>query len=86
MYSVQKHACCGCNGFVLGLGGACVLCREAPQFLWICRFNYDSTNIPPCVYDKQSLSMEMHNFLFTSPTVWHYWAFSRAQWRAVGIK
>lgn len=51
--------------------------------LWICRFNYDSSNIPPCVYHKQSLSMEMNNLLCTSPTVWHFCGFpgsSGEQW------
>lgn len=29
-----------------------VYSKGSTPLLWICRFNYDSTNIPPCVYYK----------------------------------
>lgn len=43
--------------------------------LWICRFNYDSTSVPPCVYHKESPSMELNNLFSTPPTAWHYCGF-----------
>lgn len=79
---------CGLQTYVLYLSWSSAwqcLCTKngSTLLLWICRFNYDSTNIPPCVYHKQSLSMEMNNLLCTSPTVWHYCGFpgpSGEQW------